>query len=282
MRKKRVLKKKRLKFKKDMFKFFLIIVLLCVLLGYSLSNIFAWNIDNIKTNRQIDKINMSVKIEKVRNEDNVEIIEQEEEIPEFNPYWDYLNVDLINVNISELKDINKDTVGWIQVKGTNVNYPFVQTNDNKYYLSRSFNKKYNKSGWVFMDYRNNKDGTNRNTILYAHGRDDGTMFGTLNNIINNDWFDNLDNHIIRVSTEHQNTLWQIFSVYHIPTTSDYLKVEFTDDQEFLNFVTKLKNRSNLNFETSVSGSDSIITLSTCYNKQEKLVVHAKLIKKEVK
>ena len=49
-------------------------------------------------------------------------------------------MDLINVNFTELKKINYDTIGWIQVNGTNINYPLVQTKNNDYYLTRSFDK----------------------------------------------------------------------------------------------------------------------------------------------
>ena len=34
------------------------------------------------------------------------------------------------------------------------------------------------------------------------------------------------------------------------------------------------------FETEVNSNNRIITLSTCYNKKEKLVIHGKLIKEE--
>ena len=95
-------------------------------------------------------------------------------------------MNLINVDFQELKSTNNQTVGWIQVNGTNINYPFVQANDNKYYLTHSFDKSHNTSGWVFLDYRNNIQTLDKNTILYAHGRIDKTMFGTLKNILNND------------------------------------------------------------------------------------------------
>ena len=53
-------------------------------------------------------------------------------------------MNLINVDFEELKNTNPDTLGWIQVNGTNINYPFVQTNNNDYYLNHSYNKKYNE------------------------------------------------------------------------------------------------------------------------------------------
>ena len=77
-------------------------------------------------------------------------------------------------------------------------------------------------------------------------------------------------------------MWQIFSVYHIKTTNDYIQVKFNNDEEFTNFINKLTKRSSHNFNTKVSASDKILTLSTCYSSTEKLVIHAKLIKKETR
>ena len=106
------------------------------------------------------------------------------------------------------------------------------------------------------------------------------MFGSLKNILNNGWLNNKDNYIVKLSTEEENTLWQVFSVYRIPTTNDYLKVVFNDDDDFINFGNMLIERSQYDFGTSINGDDRILTLSTCYNNSDKVVLHAKLIKKE--
>lgn len=109
-----------------------------------------------------------------------------------------------------------------------------------------------------------------------------TMFGSLRNILSSSWYNNSDNHIIKLSAPTENTLWQVFSVYHIKTTNDYIQTRFTSDQEYLNFLNKLKDRSAVTFDTTVSASDKILTLSTCYNKTDKVVMHAKLIKREAR
>ena len=142
-------------------------------------------------------------------------------------------MNLINVDFDELKKINSNTKGWIQVNGTNINYPFVQAKDNKYYLIHSFDKSYNNAGWVFLDYRNNINSLSKNTIIYAHGRLDTTMFGSLKNILKSGWLNNTNNYVVKLSTETENTLWQVFSVYNIPTTSDYIKTEFKSDDDFI-------------------------------------------------
>ena len=275
-------KRRRLKWK-NIIAFSLIIIFSIILL-ISTKDIIKWKLDSNKTDKQIKEIQEIIEIEEVKEDitEEIEIIEQEEEIPQSNPYWDYINMKLINVNFSELKQINSNTKGWIQVNGTNINYPFVQAKDNKYYLTHSFDKSYNSAGWVFLDYRNNIDELSKNTIIYAHGRTDKTMFGSLKNILKSGWLNNSNNYVVKLSTETDNTLWQVFSVYHIPTTSDYIQVNFSSNEEFTNWTKMLIDRSSHNFNTSVNENDNILTLSTCYNDTDKVVLHAKLIKKETR
>lgn len=262
--------------------FLIIFSILCsITLVYSIYNIIVWRLDSNKTNNQIEEIQEEIPIIEIEDNDNTEIIEQEEEIPKSNPYWDYIGMNMIDVNFSELKNINNDVRGWIKLNGTNINYPFVQASDNKYYLTHSLDKSYNSAGWLFLDYRNNST-DNRNTIIYAHGRNDKTMFGSLRNVLSNNWLKDTNNYVIKISTEKENSLWQIFSTYHLPTTSDYLQTNFNNDNEFQDFINMIISRSSYNFNTSVSVNDNILTLSTCYNNSDKMVVHAKLIKKEQK
>ena len=259
----------------------LMFLILFITLNISIYNIIKWKLDSNKTNEEINTIQENTNIEEVKDNKGTEIIKQAKKIPKENPYWDYIKMNMIDVNFDNLKKINSDVVGWIKVNGTNINYPFVQSKDNKYYLTHSFSKSYNNAGWVFLDYRNNNI-NNRNTIIYAHGRTDKTMFGTLRKVLNNGWINNTNNYVIKISTEKENSLWQIFSIYHIPTTNDYLQTEFKDEREYQRFLNILKNRSNHNFNTSITSNDTILTLSTCYNDSEKMVVNAKLIKKQKK
>lgn len=274
------MKKKKLKIKNLIL---LILALICTAtLAFSIYHIILWHIDNKNTDKIDQEISDMVQIYEHEDTEETVIIEPPVEIKKDNPYFDYIKMNLINVDFTNLIATNPDTKGWIQVNGTNINYPFVQADNNEYYLTHSFNKSNNTAGWVFMDYRNNLDGDDKNTILYAHGRVNGTMFGTLKNILTNDWSKNTDNYVVKLSTETENTLWQIFSVYRIPTTGDYLTVNFSNDQEFLDFANMLLERSQFDFNTSVSETDKILTLSTCYNSTDKVVLHAKLIKSEAR
>ena len=272
-------KKRKIKWKNV---FLALFVLICLVgLGTSLFNIIKWKIEAKTTNNQLETAQKVVKPVEIIDNDKIEIIEQEK-VPLDDPYWEYVQMNLIDVDFNDLKNINPSTIGWIQVNGTNINYPFVQTNDNKYYLNHSFNKSKNSAGWVFMDYRNNISVLDKNTIIYAHGRLDNTMFGSLKNILTSGWLNNKNNYIVKLSTEYENNLWQVFSVYKIKTTNDYLQISFISNESFLEFTDKLIKRSNFNFNTKVNENDKILTLSTCYNETEKVVLHAKLIKRVIK
>lgn len=261
----------------------LLILIFFIGIVYSSINLIIWAVDNNKTKVEINSIEEKVDIEEINDSEETEIIEPEEIPNEFNPYWDYVNMKLIDVDFDELKRVNSDVKGWIQLGGTNINYPFVQGNDNKNYLSHSFNKSYNKAGWVFLDYRNHGKTNDKNTIIYAHALKTGSMFGTLKDILKSSWQNNTNNHIVKMSTEEENTLWQVFSIYTIPTTSDYIQVDFDDNADFIDFINKISDRSVYNFNTSVNENDKILTLSSCYiNSDNKIVLHAKLIKRQNK
>lgn len=244
---------------------------------YSITSIIVWLVDNNRTSSQVNNVNNIVTVTEIDDSDKTTIIKQED-IAQDNPYWSYIKTKLIDVDFTKLEEINDETVGWIQVNGTNINYPVVQASDNKYYLNHSYNKSYNQAGWVFLDYRNNIDTIDQNTIIYAHGRLDTTMFGSLKNALTNGWLDEKENFIVKLSTKSANTLWQVFSVYKIPTTNDYLKINFDNEKMINNFTSMLIGRSAYNFNTSVNKDDKILTLSTCFNNSEKVVLHAKLIK----
>ena len=191
----------------------------------------------------------------------------------------YGNMNMMEVNFTNLLNVNSDTKGWIKVNGTKINYPFVQTTDNNYYLKHSFDKSNNKKGWVYMDYRNSIDNLNDNTILYAHGLVNNQMFGSMRKILKSNWYNNKENHIIKVSTLTDNQLWQVFSIYTIEPESYYITTSFKNKDAFNNFIEVIKSRSIYNFGVEVTNDDKILTLSSCYNDEKRMVMHAKLIEK---
>ena len=194
-------------------------------------------------------------------------------------YWRYLNTPLSSVEFANLKEINEDTVAWLIVNGTNVNYPVVQTTDNDYYLSHAFDKSKNYAGWVYADFRDNFNNLNQNTVIYAHGRKDKVMFGSLMNALEEEWYTNKDNQIIQLSTPQQDTMWQVFAVYKIPSETYYITTSFSSNDSFNNFISVMKHRSIYDFGVDVNEKDKLLTLSTCYNENGiRMVVQAKLVK----
>ena len=273
------------KFKKKNLIIIILFIISVSIMCFSIYKIFIWNNENNKTEKllehlkEIATIKEDTKIENTKKEDIISE-DYDDTVEPLNPFWQYSEMNSKYIDFSELKTINKKTVGWINVKGTNVNLPFVQTSDNKYYLTHSFDNSYNSSGWAFLDYRNSNKIIDKNNIIYAHGRKNGSMFGSLRNLLKKDWQKNTNNYTINIITEKENSLWRIFSVYYIPTTNDYIRVDFTSDNEFSSFINMIKERSMFDFKTDVNESDKILTLSTCYSEKDKLVVHAKLIKKD--
>lgn len=196
-------------------------------------------------------------------------------------YWKYMQMTMISVDFDELLRINNDTRGWLYINNTNVNYPFVQGEDNSYYLTHSFDKKYNVAGWLYADYKSNFENFENNTVIYGHGRVDQVMFGSLRNVLENSWYTNKDNQIIKLSTPEKNTLWQIFSIYTIPSESYYLTHTFENDITYQKFLDTMLSRSIYNFGIKVNSSDKILTISTCLdNNGNRIVVQAKKIKEQ--
>ena len=209
---------------------------------------------------QVIQINDSEKIMTELNEDK----EEDDKL--------YVNADIVSL-IQE----NPETIGWLKVNNTNIDYPVVQGVDNEYYLKHNYYLEEDNSGWVFMDYRNNTEYLSDNIIIYAHNRyHSGVMFGTLQNTLRYSWYTNPENQIISFRTLYEDLNYQIFSIYKISVTTDYMRVLFADDTDKLNFYTMLKDRSIYDFGIELSGNDKIITLSTCADENNRYVVHAVL------
>lgn len=185
----------------------------------------------------------------------------------------------ININLDYYINKNNETVGWIQIENTKINYPIVQHKDNSYYLNHDFYNKKTSIGWIFADYRNNFETLNNNTILYGHNLIDHYMFGILPTFLNKNWINKKQQHYIKIVTKNSNTIWEIFSVYKIPPTTDYLQTTFYSIETYQNFIDTITNRSTHKLNVPVDTTDKIITLSTCDNTgKNRVVIHAKLIK----
>lgn len=237
-----------------------------------------WYVQKLKINYLNNDILASTEI--LEKDDN-EVIDKENYIP--NNTDKYSNISFMSVNFKELIEKNDETVAWIKVNNTNVNYSVVKHNDNEYYLKHDFSKKYNINGWVFGDYRDDFQYFGNNTIIYAHNMTNRTMFGSLVWCLKDSWLQNEDNHYIKLSTPYSNTVWRIFSIYTIVPEVYYLKTYFETNEEHQDFLNKIKGRSiyDFKFEDELTPDDKILTLSTCTDDGTKrIVIHAKMIKAE--
>lgn len=218
--------------------FSFVVILLIGIFVFSTIKVIKYTIDN-KQNEKIEE-EISDLVEYVEDIDN----EEQEE-----------NNDKYNIDFEALKTKNSDTVGYLKVNGTDIENVVVKATDNSYYLKHNFNKEYNTAGWIFADYHNKLDGTDKNIIIYGHNMKNNTMFGTLYYVLNKKWKDVEENRFITFITEKESYTYEVFSVYQIEAEDYYISVSFKNNEEF------------------------ILTLSTCANNsKDRIVVHSVKIK----
>lgn len=109
----------------------------------------------------------------------LKIYNQKEEYKKAETEYEQLQKKEKNIDFGELKKLNKDIVAWIKIPGTRINYPIVQGSDDEEYLHRTFLKKRNSSGAIFLEVKCKKDFTSENNIIYGHHMRNGTMFADL-------------------------------------------------------------------------------------------------------
>ena len=239
-------------------------VISIIIIIISLYYIYLWYIDNKKTENILNEIYENANV----SSDNISVDND-------------LKIEVENIDFNKLINKNPDTIGWIKVLGTDINYPVVQTNNNDFYLTHSFDKSYNKAGWIFADYINKNLKNNeldKNTIIYGHNRQNNSMFGTLSNVFKEEWLRNIGNHYINFSTLNNNMVWKVFSTYTIEKEEYYIQSNFSSDEEYISFLNTIKNRSTYKYDVNISKEDKILTLSTCTNVGKgRTVLHAKLI-----
>ena len=233
-----------------------IFTIICItLLIYSLMNIINWKKDVDENKNIVEEIKENI------------IIDEED--------------DSINIDFKSLKEQNSDIIAYLKVNGTNIDYIVVKGKDNSYYLKHNFNKEYNIAGWIFADYHNLFDESDRNIVIFGHNTKDGSMFGTLKNVLDKSWQENKENFEIILVTEKGQYKYQVFSTYQITPEDYYINTIYNNDNEFNEFLNKVKSRSNYNYNIEVNSNDKVLTLSSCIGDGKKRVVlHAKLIENE--
>lgn len=184
---------------------------------------------------------------------------------------------------AEIKALNAtypDAVAWLKIPGTVIDFPIFQSTDNDRYLRNDRDNQSTMWGEPFLDYRCKLSdiGKRANFIIYGHNSESNDNFTPLVNYKREDFYKSHKQ--IEFSTPDGNHTWEIFSIYVTDTNDFYIKTQFDSDSEFEQFFANRRNMSIFNTDVSVSGNDSVLTLSTCdYTKTDgRLVIHAKLIK----
>ena len=224
--------------------------------------------DNIKSMKQVAKIQKEIEsyIIATDPEEIVQNIENKSEHP------------IINKYIASLTTINSEAVGWLKVNNTNIDYAILQTKDNDYYLHYNIYHEKDPNGWLFLDYENNTEIVDDNTIIYGHNRFvNGVMFGTLNKALYKNWYTNPENQIIKFDTMYGSYQYKIFSIYTVATTNDYITTNFKTEEKKMEFLKTIKERSIYDFGVDLNKDSKVLTLSTCQSDTTRLVVHGVLI-----
>lgn len=197
----------------------------------------------------------------------------------------------------DLREVNKEFVGWLRIKDTGVDVPVVQTGDNEAYLRKDFYGNYSVYGNPFLDYRNklknliDSRGTDlveadKNTTIYGHNMLDNMVFAELLGYKEVDFYK--AHPLIEFSTIYGETKWKIIAAFLVNSTAD-LDNNYTLEYNFVNcyennfaaYLTELQKRSYIHTGVDVDGNDVLLTLSTCDKAQiaeGRFVVVARLLR----
>jgi|GEM_PF-1650517 len=173
-----------------------------------------------------------------------------------------------------LRAINQETVGWLHVDGTEVDYPIVQHADNDYYLNVDAAGRKSMYGSIFIDFRSDFQHSQQNIVIYGHNMLDGSMFGSLQSYRNQTFFN--EHRWISIETPAASTKWEIFSVYTINAQKDQVDVAYGSEQGVQQAIDAYRQKSLFPGPALASEADRLLTLVTCSNGTDdtRLVIHA--------
>lgn len=182
------------------------------------------------------------------------------------------------IDFDALVSVNNEVIGWIIVPNTPINYPVLRGTDNQKYLTMAYDGSYNSLGSIFMDYRNSADFSDSHTIIYGHNTKNKSMFGSLNDFANQDFFEKAG--YIYVFTPEEAIIYEVFSAYITDAYSDSYQLKFEEEGSYFDFIKKIEMQSLFETAVKLENENQIITLSTCTSsndKRERIVVHGKRI-----
>ena len=272
------------------------IALVLLLLVYEIVVLFKWFFtgkltDNlghdIKDNVTANPVTSLTPSEILDISGEVVPIELESDVQMAEDYFD-----MLDINLEKVREKYPATVAWVKVPGVGesvgdtpaaLEYPVAQTTDNEYYLTHSIDGSISRAGWVFLDYREDLTILPRNVILYGHNMADGSIFGKLVQTYQEKWWGNPANQYIYFATDNYSAVYQVFNVMQVDSAKiHYVRRDLTDDN-MADYLTEMSQHNlladKLTYKEKFTGTESVITLSTCAdaNGAEKYVVQGILV-----
>lgn len=178
--------------------------------------------------------------------------------------------------VQELNKSYPQVKARLLIENLDMDYPVVQGEDNDYYLNHDYTGSYHPFGSVFMDVRNSSDFKDQNTIVYGHNVKSGNVFNPLNKYRDEKYVE--DNPYIIIDSLEGRFTYEIFAVYEANQYEDY-RLPSYDEEDFEQFISRIEEKNFLDRQLP-NKDDKILTLSTCSDIDDRMVVQAKLVKIE--
>ncbi len=181
---------------------------------------------------------------------------------------------------------NPDLVGWIQIEGTDLNYPVMQTPDRPdYYLTRDFEGNTSKRGCIYVDEDCDVFAPSDNLTIYGHHMRDGSMFTTVTRYASRSYCQ--EHPYIQFNTLLERHTYEVIAVFKTSANIGQgfcynAFVNAANAAEFDEYVATCKTLSMYDIEATATYGDKLITLSTCEYTQDngRFVVVAKLVRSD--
>ena len=177
-----------------------------------------------------------------------------------------------SIDFAALQAEYPGVVGWLKMDDVDISYPIMQSEDNDYYLYYGPDGNPNIDGSIFMDYRN-RSFNDLHVLLYGHNMLDESMFGQLDEYVSEEFY-NKGTGAFTIFTPEASYRYKIFAVDIVSPTDDVYQTGYQNPQVFDAFVKQLEENSLYDTGVKVSGSDHVVTLSTC-SAYDRLVLSAK-------
>lgn len=165
------------------------------------------------------------------------------------------------VDFAGLQKQNPDIIGWIYSAGTQINYPLVQGKDNEEYLYRTADKTANRCGSIFLDYQNDREFQDANSIVNGHHMKDGSMFASLLGYVEQEYYD--EHPRLWLVTPGKTYSLELFAGFVTDSESDVWRLSFESEEDFAAWKSEMARHSYFKSTVIPGAAEKVVTLSTC-------------------